>query len=281
MDALDFINSLEKILISEKSKNLKLFKKQKSKNHRSPIFHFPTLDYPKLSSYLNNFSSKELNSALNVYKTLSFNQKNLFLLAIDNNSYNYKFSKKINSFNSLERELWRIKKGIIPKGLIFHTGYATCDETIFGFIRAFKQDSVFSTKINIDGENRRVFIKTFVGLSKNPSENLGFSPLILDPKSFKIYNLAGISNVFSLKDTSKIKLSSRRDSILSLRTDPKSKNYVPALKEEMKNYLSRFKERTSFKERHKEPFILKEIKKESLKEKKSLFSRIKKKFVRK
>ena len=251
MDSLDFIESLEKNLIFQRNKLKTDFKKESASRLIVPVKMFSKLDYPQIVNYLNNFSSKELKSSLATFKSLSFNQKNIFALSLEYNVANYLSNPKHSlSFHSLERELWRIKKGMIPKNLIFYTGYATCKDTIHGFIRAFKENSVFTTKMDIDGKKTRVVVKTFVGISKDPSKNIGFSSLILDPKTYTVYNLGNFESKIYLDFLSRLKISKKHHGIYSLKTNPIAKKHLPELEREMASYVKRFKENTSFKKRH-------------------------------
>jgi hypothetical protein len=273
MDSLDFLESLEQNLILEKNKIKQKLKKENSQKLIVPIKTFSKLDYPKIVTYLDHFSSKELKSSLTVFKSLSFNQKNIFALSLEYNVSNFLSSPNHSfSLHSLERELWRIKKGMVPKNLIFHTGYATCKDTIHGFIRAFKENSIYSTKMDIDGKKTRVFVKTFVGQSKDPKQNIGFSSLILDPNTHTVYNLLNFDSKISLDFLSRFKITKKAHGIYSFKSKAEAKPFIPVLEKEMSSYVKRFKENTSFKKRH--PPVKRVLKK-------SIFSNIKKIFIKK
>jgi hypothetical protein len=227
-----------------------------------------------VKDYLNNYSKKELKQILTEFKTLDFNQKNIFLNALWYNSRYYADPKKFEfSFHKLDREIWRIKKGMVNINFIFKTGYGTCEDTIKGFIRALRAGTVFTTKMKIDGEIRRVIVKSNLGVSKKDEFNKGVYNLILDPKTFDIYDFYNPSKIkeITLKEISRFVLISKVNKNIDGLLYPNYRHYKPILKKEIKNYFKKHKENTSFKKRH----ASKKLKKPSL------FSKIKKRIFRK
>lgn len=182
---------------------------------------------------MTNYSQKELNSILIEFKKLNFNQKNIFLNALGYNSIYYSDPKDFQfSFHKLDREIWRIKKGMVNINFVFKTGFGICEDTIIGFIRALRAGTVYTTKMNIDGERRRVIVKSQIGPGKKSSENVGFFRLILDPKTFEIYDF---SNAFksntklTLKEISKFDLVSKVFKNISEMKYPNYSKYKPIL----------------------------------------------------
>jgi hypothetical protein len=230
-----------------------------------------------IKDYLQNYSLNELRSILLEFNKMNFNQKSLFLNALDYNSKFYSDPKtKEFSLHKLDREAWRIKKGLVNVNYLFVKGDDVCGSTIRGFIRALKSGCVFITKMNIDGDKRRVLVKTKLGaVSKKtkPNKLSGFNELILDLKTFDIYNLSSkISPLenepISLKHIGHLNISNQDKYQADMRRYSNFEKYKPILEKEIKDYFQRHKENTSFEKRHN-------IKKPGL------FSRIKKRIVKK
>lgn len=165
----------------------------------------------KVSDYLNNFSEKELLEAQLAYKKLSKNKKGLFLNTVLYNSSNYPKNHKLFFNHTLSKELFRINAGMLNQNYSFPTGYSSCNKTINGFIKAFRNDTVFTAKINIDGKLTRVFVKNL--FYTNSFFKMGTHSLILEPKTLSVYNLrnyySGSYGSLNLKDFKKIKIKSK------------------------------------------------------------------------
>lgn len=83
----------------------------------------------------------------------------------------------------LKRLFINAKFGLLNKHLVNSPLYYSCITTLEGFIRSFKEDKIFTTKVKIDGDLRRVFIKTPI----NTYSVGGHNPLFLDSKTLNIY----------------------------------------------------------------------------------------------
>jgi len=258
-------------------KESKLFLKTiASSLHSEKDFHFRMtagLSFPSISvlEYVKAHSSNELKSILTEFNSFDVNKKNLFVNALDYNVRNYNDPLKPSfSLHKLDREVWRIKKGLLNTNHSFKVGKSICQDTIIGFIRALKSDSIFVTKMNIDGEVRRVLVKNEIGIVDQLKFRRGFNHLILDLKTFDVYNFDSstskikssnqILSISNIKDLSKLNVESKFERYpISLR---ENKNFS-LLKKEIKSYFKRYKERTSFEKRHnkKPPGIFSKIKK--------------------
>lgn len=250
MTPQQFINNVERLINLEKNQLNSALEKANIKS-KAIKFTLSASD-EQLKNYLKNFTSKELLQVFNDFKALNYNQKNLFLNVLNYNSFYHLNNKEPTFFmHTLDKEIWRIKKGLLNTNMLFYTHQKECKHTLSGFIRAFKTNSIFTTKINIDGEVRRVFVKNEIGSLKEKG-NAGYNHLILDPKDMHIYNLSMISGItptrMTLKEISKLKLNSK-ERLLSLDFNHLQKqipNYSIVkfnIKKEMQEYLKRYSKR--------------------------------------
>ena len=91
-------------------------------------------------------------------------------------------------FNSLLRDTRDIQKGRFLKKPRGKANPEKCITSYIGFMRALKEDTLYTAKLNIDGKLKRVFIKTPVGSSKSQDLDYGFSRLAIDPETLNIYS---------------------------------------------------------------------------------------------
>jgi len=82
---------------------------------------------------------------------------------------------------SLAERFDAIKKGLLNKKLINNILYYSCYSTYIGFLNSFRENKIYTAKVKINNEYRRVFIKTPV------HNGLGANPMFLDPKNGKVY----------------------------------------------------------------------------------------------
>lgn len=144
----------------------------------------------KIVNYLSNYTPKTLSLLYKEYMLLTPVKKELFFNALLYNSkQNISKKSKLFSINSLERQMWRVKSGMLNKRGIFFTGDNFCERTITGFNHAFQEGYVLETKANIDGKKKRVFVKGAFGQRDVDATNIGINFLILDPEKLTIYNL--------------------------------------------------------------------------------------------
>jgi hypothetical protein len=229
------------------------------------------LEKDLVKDYLKTYSSEQLKEILIEFRQFNLTKKSLFLNTLDYNSQYYKDpSKKEYSLHRLDREIWRLKKGMINRNLIFETGKRPCANTILGFIRALRAGTVFITKMNIDGEKRFVLVKSEIGHSNLDRFNLGFNSIILDLKTFDLYDcyIPGKSSFLTLKEISKLKIRSIINAVVTKMKDYDTfKKYKPILEKEVKDYVKRHKENTSFEKRHniKKASLFSKIKKRNFK----------------
>lgn len=244
---LDFLVEVERSINVEKNSiDAKLEKENISR--KSLKFSLSATDV-QLEKYLKNFTSKQLSSFLSEFKSFNYNQKNLFLNVLNYNSIYHSNKQDPNFFmHTLDKEIWRIKSGMLNTKMLFETHQKECKHTLSGFIRAFKTDSIFTTKVNIDGEVRRVFVKGEIGSLKEKG-NVGYNHLIFDPKGMSIYNVSMISGLLpsklTLNEISKLRLNSK-ERLLNLEFNylqKQIKDYAIvkfSLKKEMQEYLKRY-----------------------------------------
>lgn len=104
----------------------------------------------------------------------------MFLFTLKNIARIYYAEK--NNIMSLKRLFINAKFGLLNKHMINKVRYYACGTTISGFIYSFKENKIVTTKVKIDGEIRRVFIKTKIHGSFS-----GHNPMFIDPKTFNVY----------------------------------------------------------------------------------------------
>lgn len=90
----------------------------------------------------------------------------------------YEGHKKV---STLEDHYLNIKRGLLNKHFTNSVNYFDCSSTDGGFFHSFKEGKVFTSKVKIDGEYRRVFIKTPM------QHGLGYNPMFLDTKTLDVY----------------------------------------------------------------------------------------------
>jgi hypothetical protein len=166
-------------------------------------------------------SEKERQFIITNIIKLDPNKTHLFLYDFINNLEIYKYHKK-SSYN-LKKRFIGIKKGLLNKNLISSSLSGSCFETAHGFIQAFKEGKIYTSKVKIDDKYKRVFLKT-------PTHGgiYGFNKLCLDPTTLIVYSFR--TNIFGkiVKIYNGQKLSFLE-----------SKSYITNLKKEMTSYIKR------------------------------------------
>lgn len=152
------------------------------------ISNFPKEEFV---NYFSKYKMEELIKIREILKKFNLNQLAFFSYALEGKVLLHRDGKK---FVSLNKDMHRIKNNLPLTEGPFIKGHSACNRTINGFIRAFESRNIVFSKAIIDGKLKRVFIKTPHGSSSiylDPSRNF----LVLDPQTFKVYNLThSISN---------------------------------------------------------------------------------------
>jgi len=112
-------------------------------------------------------------------KKIDSNQFEFFMYSLKKIAEIYSIGneKKI----TLNKHYLNIKHGLLNKHFSNSPMYFSCGSTDVGFFGSLKDGKVFTAKVKINGENRRVFIKTPI------QHNLGYNPLFIDPKTLDVY----------------------------------------------------------------------------------------------
>lgn len=153
--------------------------------------------------YLDSFSKKEIEVLKTIIKSKESNRITLVLETI---SYFYRFKK--NNPKQLLNEIARIEKGYLPKFTYSDKTYKFCEETYFGFLRALRTNTLYTTKVEIHGKLKRVFIKSPIG--KLSKQDIGYHRLMIDPETFRVYT-------FRTDDKGKIISESIKPPVVDLR----------------------------------------------------------------
>lgn len=153
---------------------------------------------------LSKIGVKEQEKIVNIIETFNNNQLSSVM---ENIRFNLEHHR---DFSSLLRDTRDIQKGRFLKKPIGKSDPATCIETYVGFMRALKEDALYTAKLRIGGKLKRVFIKTPVGSSKTPDLDFGFSRLAIDPETLNVYSFVNhkdgrinekkVKKVFSKRD---------------------------------------------------------------------------------
>lgn len=105
-------------------------------------------------------------------------------------------TEKINSFSNkqLEREVERIKAGLLQTKITSSKKRKSCDETYGGFLRALSSNSAYFITI----ENKLYLVKSHIGKKEDYA---GYSKLALDLSNLNVYSIETINgkNIVSEK----------------------------------------------------------------------------------
>ncbi|MFA5746085.1 MAG: hypothetical protein WCX82_02005 [archaeon] len=137
-----------------------------------------------IKKYLLTISPNYSKKFYSIVKEFNANQLAVLLETIRS------FRKQERPANQLIREIKDIHKGIFPRHISYKTEYTSgCLETYSGFIRALNSGTLYTAKVKINGELKRVFIKTPIGhVYKNSSNNQGFLSFAIDPETMNVYS---------------------------------------------------------------------------------------------
>ncbi|HNW05707.1 MAG TPA: hypothetical protein PK655_03415 [archaeon] len=139
-------------------------------------------DIDSAKSKLSKIGIKEQEEIVRIVEKFSANQLSAVL---ENIRFNLAHQRE---FNSLLRDTRDIQKGRFLKKPRGKANPEKCITSYIGFMRALKEDTLYTAKLNIDGKLKRVFIKTPVGSSKSQDLDYGFSRLAIDPETLNIYS---------------------------------------------------------------------------------------------
>lgn len=131
---------------------------------------------------LSKLGIKEQEKIVNIIETFNKNQLSSLMANIRFNLEHHR------DFSSLLRDTRSIQKGRFLEKPIGKERPNKCIETYIGFMRALKEDTLYTAKLKIGGKLKRVFIKTPIGGSKTPELNYGFSRLAIDPETMNVYS---------------------------------------------------------------------------------------------
>jgi len=92
------------------------------------------------------------------------------------------YSEGHKKVSTLEDHYLSIKRGLLNKNFTSSVEYHSCgDPTDIGFFHSFSEGKIFTAKIKIDGEYRRIFVKTPM------HHGIGYNPMFLDAKTLDVY----------------------------------------------------------------------------------------------
>lgn len=177
---------------------------------------------------LSKLEIKEQEKIVNIIETFN---KNQLSSVMENIRFNLKYNR---DFSSLLRDTRDIQKGRFLKKPIGKERPNKCIETYIGFMRALKEDTLYTTKLKIGGRLKRVFIKTPIGGSKTPELNFGFSRLAIDPETLNVYSFV-IHKNGRINETKVKKVFSKRH-LDRLARDYRNLRYAGIAKESFSNF---------------------------------------------
>jgi hypothetical protein len=149
---------------------------------------FFNLDIDSAKSKLSKIDLKEQKEIVKIIENFNINQLSSVL---ENIRYNLEHQRE---FNNLLRDTRDIQKGRFLKRPRARVNPDTCINTYIGFMRALKENTLYTAKLKIDGKLKRVFIKSIIGNSKDLYLDSGFSRLAIDPETLNVYSFINHRN---------------------------------------------------------------------------------------